>query len=289
MVSFIQRYWRGELPLGLCVWLVAGALTAALLVIDGMDTLGRPSRTVLMTNEFFVYFVSGIALLIIVPIWQCVGAMRAAYVHLEQVGTIIAARSSQVAIVMLMLFAITRVVTFAGECLALAPPALNMGAYKSEITREFGARQVTLSGGFGFGLAERIADELDDATQAAVRRIHLESSGGSLHEAKRIGSLIREHRLNATVIDRCTGNCALALAAGEYRTAHRGAVIEWSQIPGDDPDIERLLHGRGLAGWFLAAWRSGTLRAGPLPAEAALASGLINRLYGSRGVSPPDE
>ena len=115
MGSYLIRHWRGELPLAAAWWINGIALSAATVALD--MNAGRFGfwDDISARSGFTVYLVAGVALFLFLPAWQVIGVFRAADRHAAEVGTILAARLTQVPATLLTLLLATRFLVFAGE------------------------------------------------------------------------------------------------------------------------------------------------------------------------------
>jgi hypothetical protein len=84
-------------------------------------------------------------------------------------------------------------------------------------------REVLVTGGIDFGTADDFAKLLDAAHEVKV--VDLDSIGGRIAEAEKIGRLVKEHSLATYTNARCVSACTLVFLAGAQRYAGTMAKI----------------------------------------------------------------
>jgi hypothetical protein len=179
---------------------------------------------------------------------------KAADHHIAHVGTILAGRGAQTVATILTLLAVLRVAGAIGDVTLMAPVVLNSGIYRAEITVRLNGREIELRGGFGFGLANRMADIL--AEYPSIRRIRLESWGGSLTEAIRIAQLIERYQLNTYTGRRCTNTCVVPFIAGRHRTLKGLGRLAFTDAYGLPQSANEQFRRRGIKRNFLRSWEN---------------------------------
>jgi len=103
---------------------------------------------------------------------------------------------------------------------------------RQELAIELGpAGTLELTGTIHPGAAERFAGEIGRVGEY-VRRVRLDSPGGSVHDALAIGSAIRDRGYDTVVAKGalCASSCPLILAGGVSRTAEQGATVGVHQV-----------------------------------------------------------
>jgi hypothetical protein len=288
MLAYLIRHWRGELPLAIAWWVNGVGLT---MLSVGLDVFGghlgfTPEPDTRL--RFASFLLLGIALMLLLPAWQMIGVFRAADRHAAAVGTILAARLTQVLATLLTILLAMRFLIFAGESapgirLAWAPGS----SYSVAVTHS--GRVLEIRGSMTFGLADDAARALDD--HPGVRRVRLESGGGSLGQARRLRELILARRLDTDSTGQCASACVSAYIAGRHRLLHRAARIglHLPRNPGfglrapvtAEYSAELAYFGRqGVPLWFRARWvASGREFWYPAPDQLRRA-GIVHSFYG---------
>jgi hypothetical protein len=83
--------------------------------------------------------------------------------------------------------------------------------------------EAEIAGGFKFGLA-REAERIF-ATSPSLKLVHLNSGGGRLGEAEKLGELIRQRQLATYSSASCSSACIVAFLAGRERWLKHGALL----------------------------------------------------------------
>ncbi|MDH3978804.1 MAG: hypothetical protein OEU86_09820 [Gammaproteobacteria bacterium] len=278
MTQWITQHWRGHLPLSRTLWLNTVALMIVMIMIPGLSALGGWTGTADSRNDLWTLVVASLVLTGLIPAWQIVGLWRSADFHIENKGTVLAGRCTQIIATALTVFAITRALGALTEIATIAPIAFNTGIYKSEIRLSSGNRELLLSGGMGLGTAKRVRQTLQKNPQ--VRRIQLEMWGGSLTEAIELGELIRSHQLQTYTSQFCARECIVPFVAGAHRYLRRGGRLEFSHAQQLPFRLESFFLETGLSKNFVSRWQSTRGRSW-LPQEAVLlSSGVVDTMLG---------
>ena len=279
--NYFVRHWRGELPLAQAFWVNGIALTAALLGTSGLSLFGRSLTLVDSAADFAQLLLISLVTLLIIPVWQLRGLWQAAERHSRYVGTILAGGSVQVAAVLLALLAVIRVSGTTVDIAMMTPQVLNTGIYRAEIEVRAGGRELQIRGGFGFGVAARTAAMLEQ--QPDIRRIRLESWGGSLQEARRLAQLIENYQLNTYSAVFCSNTCIIPFMAGQHRTVKGQGRIGLTRAYGLPVIAAAFFTRREMPRDFLLSWN----RIGSkswYPSDGQLRQGnIVNTV-----LSPPD-
>ncbi|HEY9102836.1 hypothetical protein, partial [Chitinimonas sp.] len=211
---FLLRHWRGEMSLAasfwgmglLCSLLINPAIVAGLQWVSNADTSMQ-----VQGGAVFVGF--GLSLLI--AIWLWVGNWRAGS-RAASAGS----RWGRVVQVLVVLGVLSR----AGLSVQSELPELREAADWVRGIEQIpqpvfnllrDGTELELAGGIAFGTARQFRTYLDEHPQIAL--IHLNSSGGRISEAIRIGDVIRERHINTYTSNTCVSACALAFLGGTYR------------------------------------------------------------------------
>jgi hypothetical protein len=281
MINFLVRHWRGELPLAQALWLNGVALTVIITGFINLSLFGRWQSTVDSLPAYVTLVVCAILFLFIIPLWQMRGLWRTADHHIDHVGTILAGRGAQTVATVLTLLAVVRVFGAIGDIALLTPAALNTGIYRAQIEVRPGGREIRVLGGFGFGLADRVADIL--VKHPAIRRVRLESWGGSATEATLLAELIERYRLNTYTGRFCANTCVVPFIFGRHRTLQRRGRLAFSGAYGLPQSAIEQIRQRGVGQNFLRRWE----QFGPrtwYPSERELRlGGVVDTMLGNPG------
>ena len=257
-MHFLVRHWRGELPLAQALWLNGIALSVAIILFANLSLFGRWQSNVDSLPAFVALLAGSTLFLVVIPTWQMRGLWRAAERHIDHVGTILAGRGAQAVAAVLTLFAVVRVIGALGDIALTSPVVLNTGIYRAQIEVRPGGREIRVRGGFGFGLAERMADVL--AEHPNVRRVRLDSWGGSLTEAIRLAELIERHHMNTYAGRFCANTCVVPFISGRHRTVSGSRRLAFSGAFGLPHSALERFQQRGISRDFLLLWGQFTAR-----------------------------
>ena len=116
-----------------------------------------------------------------------------------------------------------------------------------------GGTEAEIAGGFKYGLARDAARLFAGAP--ALKVVHLNSGGGRLGEAEKLGKLIRERQLETYTSASCSSACTVAFLAGQKRWLKQGARLGFhhESFAGSEnfDGMRRLLLGAGLQPAFV--------------------------------------
>jgi len=226
--NYFVRHWRGELPLGVSIW-VNGLLLSMLLTV-------ATKALISMDDSFSLKVIAKLTLLLYATaiagtVWQLVGIWRSA---LSYGGSSFRAMLAKIAVVIgLLHFLFLCYATYLPQSQNLVdiingdrllPPY--------EIRTLFGGTEVEFRGGIRAGCSEELEEALAAAPQAKVLRI--ESPGGRLAEAKKMIRLVRERDLITFTSEQCQSAAPLVLMAGRQRIVGVGARVGFhaGRLPG---------------------------------------------------------
>jgi hypothetical protein len=289
MIRYAIRHWRGALPLAVAFWINGIALTAVSL---GADTwaaglgLGSAIDTKL---RFAAYLAAGIVILLLLPAWQVVGLFRSADRHIAEAGTIVAGRLVQSLTTVLAIGFALRLLVFAGEAWSGARVAWPLGRSAYTISTAAGGRLLEVKGGFVFGLADDVRRALE--ANPRVRRLRLESGGGSLSEAIRVRELIRARHLDTESRVQCSSACVSAYIGGSHRLLRRSARLGFhlprnpgyglrGTVTADYAAEIAYFRRQGVPRWFRSRWiMTGRVFWYPTPRQLR-AAGIVDAFVG---------
>lgn len=261
MLAYLIRHWRGDLPLGVAWWLNGAGLTALSLALEmNLGTLGLGQGP--DTRAGVALFVAaGVLLLLLVPAWQVIGIFRAADRHAAEVGTPLAAYVTQGLATVLTILLALRFVMFAGESYSGLRLAFPITGWHYQVSVH--GRLLEVSGSITFGLADAVRAAI--AANPQLRRVRLNSGGGSLSEAQKLRAIIIEHDLDTDSSEGCSSACVSAYIGGRQRLLRSSARIglHLPRNPGFGlrgpltPAYAAELGyfaSRGVPPWFLQRW-----------------------------------
>ena len=289
MSSYLIRHWRGELPLAVSWWLNGIALTAATVILEFNAGRFGLWDAISARSGFTVYLVAGVALFLLLPAWQVIGLFRAADRHAVEVGTILAARLAQALTTLLTILLATRFLAFAGEMASGARLAYAIDGPGYTVTVSHGGRVLELRGGFLFGIADDAREALE--ANPKVRRVRLNSGGGSLTEAQQIRALILERGLDTDSTTGCASACVSAYIGGRHRLLRSSARLGFhlprnpgyglrGRVTQDYASEINYFGQRGVPRWFLERWvATGRTFWYPNPRQLEVAM-LVHSFYG---------
>jgi hypothetical protein len=260
---FPQAHWRGELPLWASWWASCVAVTWGLWALGPWltRTLGiAAGDTPTAFTGMVLWYLIQVGL---VPLWQLVGLSRASDNAFREGGSAVLGRAGQVATVLLaMLFAMQGLMV-ASQTAIGARLAYAFGPYAYQVTLLPGGREIEVRGGLGMGVSRDFAALLK--ANPGVRRVRLNSGGGSLSEAQRLRQVIVENRLDTITTSRCSSACFSVFLGGRFRYLQKGAVLavhlprNWTPLgrgplaPEFSAELKYLSRS-GVPDWFLASW-----------------------------------
>lgn len=287
MVAYLIRHWRGELPLWVAWWLNGVGLTALSLALEGnLGALGL-DRGLDSRAGVTLFVAAGVVLLLLVPAWQVIGIFRAADRHAAEVGTPLAAYVTQGLATVLTILLALRFVMFAGEGYSGLRLAFPITGWHYQVS--VSGRLLEVRGSITFGLADAVQAALTANPQ--VRRVRLNSGGGSLSEAQKLRGIIIAHDLDTDSTRGCSSACVSAYIGGHQRLLRSSARIglHLPRNPGYglrgplSPAYAAELGyfaSRGVPPWFLQRWiASGRQFWYPTPLQLWQA-GIVQAFYG---------
>ncbi|MCC6736967.1 MAG: hypothetical protein IT534_12685 [Bauldia sp.] len=219
--NYIRRHWRGQLPLGVSVWVNVFFYSFALNII-----LLFVQRPFVWSDSGLVLLVVGIVIWVVrvaVAVWQTVGVWRSAGASIRrrrrEGRTFVWAVIARVWIVFL---AVTWAIAFA---------VIGFVSIRDNVSIAFGddpfippytlavvpdGTGVVLTGGIRFGVAGDVEAALD--ANPGIRTIYLTSEGGRMAPAGALFRLIRDRGLDTYALGPCYSACTIAFAGGASRT-----------------------------------------------------------------------
>jgi hypothetical protein len=261
VIRYLHRHWRGELPLGVAFWANGVALTAAMAGIEALYTWRGPAWQPETAVHFTAWVLGALAWRGVVPAWQCVGLLRGAATARAHGGRDVTGTVALAGAVALALAALGRLGMLALDVGPATRIAYAFGDYARTVSVVDDGRAIELNGGLSFGAADEVARAL--ATHPGVRRIVLNSGGGSLGEGRKLRALILAHGLDTDTTVQCSSACVSAYIGGRHRYLHGDALMGFHLPRSDEPDInlpewyaEELAYFAqiGVPPWFIRRW-----------------------------------
>jgi hypothetical protein len=214
--NYFARHWRGELSLPVSYWingilagLAAVLIAAAINISANFKDDFQPGLA--LAAEILIWATTSL-----IALWRLVGVWRSATNYQRALkifwGT--------VAKVLVIIGVVEALASFA---LVGAPQIYELykifrgdeeiGGYAFRVLRD--GRELEFSGGITFGAAKDFQRFLD--AMPAVQIVHLNSPGGRIAEAGRIGRLISARKLSTYVVGNCLSACTTIFLSGRER------------------------------------------------------------------------
>lgn len=222
--NYFVRHWRGDLSLGVSYWvnLVLVSLFLTLLglaVSGGIILLAIPLPLI----DAWIFF--GLAFGIVISVWQFVGVWRSASNHVSRGGTRAWATVAKVMLVLgllrLVFIVWKSLIPQLAAIVSMLTGDAGMPSYEIKVLP--GGTEIVFRGAIRGGCAKALERVLSATTQAKV--LEVESRGGRISEARRMGRLVREHGLTTYTADFCMSAATLVLISGKERVVAPEAKI----------------------------------------------------------------
>ena len=101
----------------------------------------------------------------------------------------------------------------------------SVGKHNFRVLRN--GQELEFTGGISFGVAKEFAQFL--TAMGALRTVHLNSIGGRISEAQRIGALVKAKGLDTYVVGQCLSACTIVFLSGRNRLIAPGAKLGFHQ------------------------------------------------------------
>jgi TPR repeat protein len=215
--SYLRRHWVGDLSLPVSYWINCGFVTIALSLV--MTVAARLVQDIgserLMLAWLWVVAIWTGAL--ITTAWQVVGTWRSAGRHHLRGGSPFWAGTARVMLLVSVLTTLAQVRTSAiPQITELTQIAFGNDPYgRYEVRLLQGATELEIRGAITFGLTDEVQKILTANPQ--VKTVRLNSNGGRLAEARRLGDLIRQRSLATYADADCQSACTIAFLGGHDR------------------------------------------------------------------------
>jgi GYF domain 2 len=226
--NYFARHWRGELSLPVSYW-INGILAriAMILVITAinatMDFKDDLQPGIALAAEILIWTTTSL-----IALWQLVGVWRSATNYRRALKIF----WGGVAKVLVISGTAEMVASFAMVGVPQIKELYNiyrgdeaMGRYAFRVLRD--GREMEFSGGITFGAAKDFQRFLD--AMPAVQVVHLNSPGGRVAEAERIGHLLSARKLSTYVVGNCLSACTTIFLSGRERLISRQGRLGFHQ------------------------------------------------------------
>jgi hypothetical protein len=227
--NYLIRHWRGELSLPVSYWvngfggnIVAAVAVAAIMALadreDGFDQLLVLSCTI-----------AGWLTLLGICLWQVVGTWRSAgkymTAHPTRAWGGVARFALSIAVVAMIGKFVTHGVPQIADLYAIQAGDSRLGQHAFRVLRD--GRELEFSGRISFGSAKELERFLDG--MGALKVVHLNSHGGRVLEAQRMGDLIKQRNLSTYVSGQCLSACTIIFLSGRERYISADARLGFHQ------------------------------------------------------------
>lgn len=227
--NYIARHWRGELSLPISYWINSflGNIAIALgvyAIINWADLKDNFLPEIGLLASILIWTTT-----IVICLWMWVGVWRSATVYRHNH---INSSWGGVAKFMVIIAAIKFLASFVqtgipqiSEYYKIYAGDAEVGKYAFRVLRN--GQELEFSGGITFGAAKEFERFVD--AMGAIKMVTLNSRGGRLSEAERIGNLIRQRNLNTYVSNRCLSACTIIFLSGRERLIAKDAALGFHQ------------------------------------------------------------
>ena len=227
--NYFVRHWLGQLSLPVSYWvngvllnLIAAAVIVAIAASTSFKDDFNPGIALVSTVLIWAVIFAG-------TVWQLVGIWRSAgrygRVHPRKYW-------GAVAKVVVVLGVIRTVAEFGQGGVPQIVEYYNiysgdgaLGKYGFRVLRD--GQELEFSGGITFGAAKELDRFLN--AMGALKVVHLNSEGGRILEAQKMGDLIRRRGLSTYVSKQCLSACTIIFLNGRERLISADARIGFHQ------------------------------------------------------------
>lgn len=226
--KYITDHWQGRQGIGWSFWVNLVLLRAVILL--GQEMLAPAKDADYASHSLLVLF---LAFLVHGPLflWQVVGVLRAAEMHIRQHGAMATMWGSQLAV--LLAFGFTAIYAFGAWQMTIPVPReesflVRMDrehASKYSLTTDSGT--LAFTGTIELGITQALTKLL--GATPGIKIVLLESDGGNIYEARGMAKLIRDNKLETRILDKCSSACTTVFIAGVKRSMKRGARLGFHQ------------------------------------------------------------
>ncbi|WP_024506621.1 GYF domain-containing protein [Bradyrhizobium sp. ARR65] len=226
--SYLMRHWRGQLSLPTSYWFngFLGYLASTLAV--ALVGASRALRTDYSPVLSLFSIVGTWTITLVVLCWLVVGAWRSATEYSKK-GKILWAVAAKLS---LCIAAICTLIQFGQrglpgirEVYAIYSGDERIGKYSFRVLRD--GAELEFSGAISFGASNEFARFVE--AMGALKIVHLNSPGGRIEEAQRIGDMLKKRNLDTYVVNSCLSACTIIFLSGRNRYITRNAKIGFHQ------------------------------------------------------------
>jgi hypothetical protein len=226
---YLARHWRGQLSLPISFWFngFLGYLvsTIAVALIGASSFLKTDFSPALSLSSM----IGAWAITSVVLCWQVVGTWRAATEYTRRDDTAFWAAATKLCLCAATVLTLgqfaNRGVPQIREMYSIYLGDEEVGKYAFRVLRD--GAELEFSGGITFGAAKEFKRFIE--AMGALKLVHLNSSGGRIEEAQRIGDLIKGRNLDTYVADSCLSACTIIFLSGKNRLITQNAKIGFHQ------------------------------------------------------------
>ena len=228
LINYVQRHWRGDLPLG------HACLINLVLLFFALNFLERFIYPPWLEGETVVsamVLVFSILVRLIIYPWQAIGVLRTCEKSLQRDVDrhwIIATQG------VVVLSIVATLASAFSSYQSLTEYRQSLNPHKGfEIPPEYTLDLVNqgmivhLRGPFQPGITRRFSEFIEQHPQIAG--VILDSDGGQISEGRGLARVVRENGLNTYSLDHCMSACTTAFAAGVKRTLGVNARLGFHQ------------------------------------------------------------
>ncbi len=222
-MGYLRAHWRGDLPLAVSFWINGVALNVAVLLI--MLVL-QPTFDRLPFDTVLIVAVSLTVVEVAIGVWQFVGIWRSATKWAERNQRVAWATLAKLAVILGVVRSVAMLVTSAQDLVTVAEmmsdPALR--DYEVELV---GGATVALRGAI---TNESVDELLAGLSDPDIELLTVDSHGGLVLPAIRLGRHIRQHDVQVLADYQCASACVLLLAASREPAMTAGTVVTFHTV-----------------------------------------------------------
>ena len=227
--GYLAQHWSGQLSLPISYWF--NGFLGYLIATFAVTAIGASS---LLTTDFspsisLLSMVGVWGTTFVVLSWQVVGTWRAATRYKSSNGKSLWSIAAKVSLCIAIFSTLAQFVNHVApqirEMYGIYEGDEKGEAYAFRILRD--GAELEFSGGIKFGAAKEFTRFID--AMGALKIIHLNSQGGRIEEAQRIGDIIKKRNLDTYVANSCLSACTVIFLSGKNRFITKSAKIGFHQ------------------------------------------------------------
>ncbi|QGX39956.1 DUF4339 domain-containing protein [Permianibacter aggregans] len=213
--AYVVNHWCGQTSLAQAFWINGFALSILIGVITELLFSMAPDNPIELKPYAYMALVV-IAVELIVRVWQWVGIYRTA-INAEVVTKPVWCTWAKLSVIvgaLLLIYNFNSLVLISGDLLKLANYQDDMGSFTAQLGSE--QQRLIYEGPITAGSPEAIEELLERHPE--IKTIELNSPGGFLGPAYRIGKILQQHGVQTAIVrDECASACTLALLSVKQR------------------------------------------------------------------------